>query len=92
MDTLQEGIIMDEKILRKLAGLNESKLDEATANADAIANDLADFIKLAKGNPSSLKRTVLKVIRDMDTRERAAVAVFVANMTDELDPDVPTPD
>ena len=83
---------MDEKELRKLAGLNEVKLDEVTANVDAIANDLADFIRMAKANPSLLKRSVIKVIRDMDTRERATVAIFVANIVDELDPDVPTPD
>lgn len=76
---------MDEKRLRKLA-----RLDEAPS-LNAITSDLGDLAALFRSGNSdrAIRMAALKVLGEMDTREKAAIAIFVANLADELDPDVP---
>ncbi len=81
---------MDEKRLRELAGLNEARGGQDPQAGKSIANDLVDVFKLSRGKKKVLLDSTFVVLQGMDVRERAAVRVFVANLADELDPDVPT--
>lgn len=76
---------MDEKRLRELADI---RVDEAVGNIDAVTNDLSDVFRIAKGNKNQLKKGISEVLSQFDTKERSIVAIFVANLADELDPDV----
>jgi len=80
---------MDEKRLREFAGLNEVRGGQDPAVGKTIANDLVDVFKLSKGNKNDIRNATFVVLQEMDTRERAAARTFVANLADELDPEVP---
>jgi len=80
---------MDEQRLRKLARIDEVRAGQDPQVGKSIANDLTDAFKLSKGNKKELLDATFVVLQGMDTRERAAVRIFAANLADELDPNVP---
>jgi len=76
---------MDEKKLRKYAGLKEKELQEALSPA-IVAFDLLDVVDEAARNKPALKDAVKISMRSLSLKEQNVISNWVATLVDLVTP------